>query len=306
MGRIAARLLTGLALVLTAGCGVDPDTPKRTVDPLDEALRFYPADAEAVILVRPDRTSFSTLGQVTEPLSPTLSPVPDVTAPLLELGEPQEIADLATIEEGPSPRVAVGADTARKLLGDQSLAVLVTEREAELAELLDRADRRGDLRPTGEFHEARLFQGSSAAFAERDGVLLIGYSEAAIRSAIEIRDGDSDEHLDDRAAEDALDELSATAPVLLFLNMRQITTEDPEGEELARRADWIGELHHAALAARPAPAGLALQLFGDADGTDLSETLSQSDLEVLPAPIEPAGRVTVDGDEVRAELLLPR
>jgi hypothetical protein len=306
MGRIAARLLTGLALVVTAGCGLDPETPKRTADPLDETLRFFPADTQAIALVRPDRTSFSILGQVTEPLSPSLSPVPDVTTPMRELGEPQEIADLAESENGPNPRVAVGAETARQLLGDESLAVLVTEREAELAELFDRAVRRGEVRSTGELHEARLFQGSSAAFAERDGVLLIGSSEAAIRSAIETRDGDSDEHLDDRAAEDVLDELSDAAPVLLFLNMRQITAEEPAAENLARRAGWIADLHRAALAARPVPEGVALHFFGDADGTDLTETLGQHDLEVLPDPIEPTGRVTVDGDEVRAELLLPR
>jgi hypothetical protein len=306
MPRLTARLLTALALVATvAGCGAGEDTPKRTVDPLDEALRFFPVDAEAVILVRPDRGAFHTLGEVAHRVSPTLSPVPDFTIPLRAVAPPGQVAELTAAEQGPASRIAVGAASTRQLFGDGGLAVLVSDRAEDLERLVARAARRGRMRPAGEHHEARLYRGPGFAIAERDGVLLIGDKVDAVRAAIDTRDGDRDEHLDDRAAEDAIDELPETAPVLVFLDMRAIAAGRAIPPEL-ERVGWLDSLRHAAVAARPAPGGVALQVFGDGDGADLGETIDDRSLERLPPTVRPLGTPSVAGDELRAELLLRR
>jgi len=306
MATVTARLITVLAvLAAVAGCGAGGDTPKRAVDPLDEALRFFPADAEAVILLRADKTSFDTLAQVAHQLSPTLSPVPDVTIPLRAVADPGDVAELTTAGEGSGPRIAVGAETARELFGNAGLAVLVTERSEALEQLLEDAVGAERIEPDGEFHEARLYRGPGSGIAERDGVLLIGADRAAVAQALEIRDGDSDGHLDDRAAEDTIDELPQSAPLLAFLDTQAMAADDsvPAGLDAA---PWIDRLRQAAVAARPAPRGVALHVFGDGDGTNLEGAIDDASLERLPPPVDVAGGVSVAGDEMRAVLLLKR
>ena len=306
MARVTARLITAIALLAAlAGCGTGADTPKRAVDPLDEALRFFPADAQAVVLLRADESSFDTLGQVAHQISPTISPVPDVAIPLRAVADPGQVADLTAGDEGSGPRIAIGAETARGLFANAGLAVLVSERSEELEQLLEDAARAGRVEPDGEFHEAQLYRGAGSELAERDGVLLIGPDRPTLTQALEIRDGDSDGHLDDRAAEDTIDELPQAAPVLAYLDTREIAADGSVPSELGA-APWLDHLRQAGVAARPAPDGVALHVFGDGDGNDLESTIDDASLERLPPPVELTGGVSVQGDEMRAVLLLGR
>src|SRR5688572_14389491 len=87
MPRLTARLLTALTLAApVAGCGAGEDTPKRTVDPLDESLRFFPRDAEAVALLEPEQEAFATLSRAAGEISSAPGPTPAVTDPLSALG----------------------------------------------------------------------------------------------------------------------------------------------------------------------------------------------------------------------------
>jgi hypothetical protein len=302
MRRKIVPLLAVLAVLAAPGCGAEENSPKRALDPLDEALRFFPAGAEAVVLVRADREGFATLGRLARQIAPVQTPVADVSISMRALGGRDAVAELAQPSESSAARVALGSETVGRLLG-AGVTVLVTDRGDELAGLVDDAMERGRVLPAGTFHEARLFRSPGGALAERDGVLLTGPSPSALREAIAIRDGDSDEHLDDREAEDAIDELSPSAPLVAYLDMDAFDADDDIPRKL-RRADWLDRLDHAAIAAQEAGGGVVVQVFGDADGAELETTVDLAALNRLPSPIEPAGPVSVDGDELRVALRL--
>ena len=303
MRRLILPVLAALALgAATAGCGAEEDSPKRALDPLDEALRFFPAGAEAVVLVRPDEQGFATLGRLAREIAPVQTPVADLTVRMRALGGRTVVVELAEPSEESSARIAIGAETVGRLLG-AGVSVLVTDRSDELADLVDEAIEGGELLPAATFHEARLFRVPGGAMAERDGVLLTGPSLTALTEAIAVRDGDSDEHLDDREAEDAIDELSPEAPLVAYLDIDALSNGNSVPRRL-RRATWLEDLDHAGIAARQVSGAVVVQVFGDADGVELEQAVDQTALERLPAPLEPTGPVSVEGDELRAGLRL--
>jgi hypothetical protein len=326
MRRKAIALAVVTVAVLAGGCGTSET--KRAVDPRTEVLRYFERATAAVALVRSDR-----LGQL-----------PEIEAAIGALPGYASIADLqqragltgSELKEliGPRdeqgelgpPELAIGA--ANLVFADPLLA-LDTGDEERLERVFERLRSGGSVRGAGEFHEASLYAGPGVAFATRDGVLLASTDLTQVRTALEIRDGDDDLHLDDGEVGDLLDELPEEAPIQVYTETALLLSPDFALNALADRTPWLAAMDEGALAITAAGPGVVLDLFARLDRESLDEaelpaseefadfSLSRADLTALltttgasqlrptllgMTPIE--GEVSASTDELRARVEL--
>ena len=333
--RMSRRGPALLLLTLTvAGCG--GSGAKRSVDARVEALRFFGPDSPLVALVDTDAEAKDDRAALDASLGGL--PVWDslrrrVARSLARAGmAPDRLRALAAAagSEGglPGSQLAVGVETSGRR--PQPLAVLVTDKAAEMSKMFEQAARSGRLSPAGELDDADLYTSRGAAFAVRDGVMLAAATPALVRVAIRTRDGDRGEQLDDRNVADLLEEVPENAPLDVYANVPGLVESDPAVAELAQPpVAWLNSLREVALAISGTPRGLRIDAFGRLDesppadqappigqrprisalsrhavaglvGGGAAAPLSLHDLLVEAAPFVVAA--TVDGDELRATL----
>jgi hypothetical protein len=325
--------LATAAVVLTAaivGCG--ESKPKRAVDARTEVLRFFAVDAPAVALLQPEpsiRVAEMNRGAAGVPAwdrlrGAALGPLHAAGlrgSDLSQLGRP-----MAEIEGVDAAALALGSPTPASLASGGPLLVLATDQRPLLARLFLRAAERGRLRTAGRLDEALLYRGHEAAYAVRDGVLVSAPRLTEVRAAIERRDGDSDQQLDEDVVKSLFDDLRIEGSLLVYANLQSVRDTDPGLRALASRVPWIGQLGQVAASAEPLAGSVRLEVAAKAPGGDLEAselplgvaptrfTLSSANAAgLLPgdhadpvrrlllslAPL--AGKATASSDEVRAE-----
>jgi hypothetical protein len=211
------------------------------------------------------------------------------------------------------------------------LVILVTDQPGSMDRLFRRSAASGPLRPAGEIDEAQLYDSGGAAFAVRDGVMLAARDPGQLRAAIERRDGDSDDQLDDGEVKSLLGELPHEAPLEAYADVPAMRSEDPEVAALAQREPWVRRLGKAAASLGPRRGAPVLDLFSQlepaSEGAQVlpaeegraSYAVSAAAMRRAFGVAEPAagrlGRasiaaapiaaaVTVTGNELRAKLRL--
>jgi hypothetical protein len=298
-----ALLCSGLAAIGIAACGQGSEA-KRTVDPRAEALRFLPADAQVAILTEPGPAPALDVlltgaalvpRQISSPIRRLLAEAqmtPSDLAPLMAEDDPDD--DVAP------PELMIGIpDTERP----RPLLVFASEQEDAMDEAFEQRVAQGLVEPAGELHDADLYRGDGAAEAVRDGVLVAAGSIVEVRAAIELRDGDRDQHLDDRAAEDVLEEVPEGAPVHIFVNLEELVAGNSELEAVAAGLPWVAALGDAGAGAALRDAALRLVGFAKLDNGELaeSELPARDDPEPFaPTAIFPArGVISATTDELR-------
>jgi hypothetical protein len=160
--------------------------------------------------------------------------------------------------------------------------------------------------------------------------MLAAATPARLRTAIETRDGDRGEHLDDREVADLLEEVPEDAPLDIYANVPELSASDPAVAQLATPpAAWLNSLRGMVLAVSGTPGGLRIAAFGRleesppaAESPPIGEQPRQTALSrravtglvaggaaptspfyrllTEAAPLEAAA--TVEGDEFRATL----
>jgi hypothetical protein len=222
MRRLPRPCLLFAALALLPGCGSDPSPgdaePRRTLDSRAEAVRFFHADTQALVLVRSDMPrSAQEAVDLARDVHPYLRAlVMEVDTRLDASGiDPAEVMRLARPEERDGPGSELVAGLVRAPDGTDALFVLPTERPDDLERLFEDAERDGGVSAAGEYDNAVLFRSDSAAFALRDGVLVAAADLASLRRALAIRDGVEARQLDDGDVSGALEDVPARAPVHL-------------------------------------------------------------------------------------------
>ena len=328
----------GIAALALAGCG--SSGPKRTVDARAEALRFFPADAPLVALLdtapetAPERAAMAAQLAGFGPWESIRSAIEarlagsgitvDGLAALLRSGssEPGEGLPVSQLAVGLEP-----SEAGRSAV----LAVLVTDRPAEMQRLFTRAAAEGRLRMLGEKDEARIYDSAAAAFAVRDGVMLAARDPALLRAAIARRDGDDDGQLDDGEVKSLIGELPRDEPLEAYADLAQLRRDDPAARAMARREPWMRRLGKAAASLGPRPAAPVLDLFSEIEpasaggevlpveegqasfglsAATIRRALAGADsgagrlrrLAISAAPL--AAAVVITGDELRAKLRL--
>jgi hypothetical protein len=278
---IALALL--LAAIALASCG--ESGPKRAVDARTEVLRFFAVDAPVVAELRPNPTaSIAALNRAGGGV-PTWSRLRDlVLGPLHAAGLGRaELARLVKpkeeIEGVAASALALGAPTAASLATQRPLLVIATDQTELLSRLLRRAAQRGRLDAAGRLDEAVLYRSPAAAFAVRDGVLVSAPHLADVRAAIERRDGDRDQQLDEDVVESLFNSLDTQGPLLVYANMASLRDADPGLATLADREQWIDSAGQAAASVRAAAGSLQVEVV-----VKMAEDLEPADQPFGTAP----------------------
>jgi hypothetical protein len=324
--------LTLLVAAVVAGCGTSEQ--KRAVDARTEVLRFFGVDAPAVALLRADSP-----GELVA-VDRAASGIPAwqmlraaVVAPLqaagLGRGELLRLVHPAVEIEGvKASALAVGVPSATALRRGQALVVLATDQDELMDRLLGTAADQGEVRRAGEVDGAQLYSGRDAAYAVRDGVLVSAADLSQVRSAIDLRDGDSDKQLDEDVVNDLFADLRTEGPVLAYSNFASAVDADASLGLLARRNPWVDALAEAAVSMASVGRSLQVELVAKTQGTELSEserpageaptsfTISSAGAraamprdsggagparQLLFGIVPVAGDATASGDEVRAQ-----
>jgi hypothetical protein len=273
----------GIAALALAGCG--SSGPKRTVDARAEALRFFPADAPLVALLdtapgaAPERAA---MAAGLAGFGPWESIRPAIEARLdaagITVGELATLlrSESAEFGEGlPVSQLAVGLEPSSEAGRSEVLAVLVTDRPAEMQRLFTRAAAEGRLHMVGVKDEARIYDSAAGAFAVRDGVMLTARDPALLRAAIARRDGHDESQLDDGEVKALIGELPRDEPLEVYVDLAQLRSDDAAARALAQREPWMRRLGKAAASLGPRPAAPVLNLFSEIEPASAGE-------EVLP------------------------
>jgi hypothetical protein len=317
-----------LTLMLCAGisaCG--ESEAKRSVDARAEALSFYAKDAPAVALLRPQpAANVVELNRAASGLPAwrrlrglVLGPLHDAGLGRSRLrslvqpsGEEVEGLDAAAL--------TIGAATPDDLSGGLPLLVLATDQADLLAKYMSRTAAAGALKRRGSLDDAQLFEGRTASFAMRDGVLVSAPSLGLVRSAIARRDGDKDAQLDDDAVESLFEGLEETGPLLVYADLGSVREADPGLERLAGQAPWTGKLGQTAASVRAEDGAVKIEDFSKSTeeltsdelplGTKPSSfqiTAESAAVLIDPGPVRElltglapiSGEATASSDEVR-------
>ena len=229
MGRRNASIALALALATATATGCGTSEPKRAVDARTEVIRFFAVDAPAVALLRPNPPArVAELNRAAAGIPAWTSLRDGVLEPLHGAGlRRSDLARLARprdeIEGLDAAAIALGAPTPGSLAAGSRLLVFATDQGPLLVRLLRRSADAGRLRPAGRLDEALLYRSPDAAFAARDGVLVSAPRLNDVRAAIERRDGDSDEQLDEDVVNSLFDELSIEGALLVYANLQAVS-----------------------------------------------------------------------------------
>ncbi len=289
---------TALALLFAAaavaGCGGEGQ-PKRAVDARNEVLGFFAADAPAVAVLRPLPTADLVALDRAGAGSPAWRAVRGMfLGPLHAAGlgrrrlarlvEPRE-----EIEGIDAAAAALGAPTPDDLAAKRPLLVLATDQDELLAKLLDRAATDGKLRRAGRLDEAALYRGPSQAFAARDGVLISAQSLGQVRTAIERRDGDSDQQLDEDVVHSIFNDLDPQGPLLVYADLAGVREADAGLRTLGNRAPWTEQLGPTGASVRAVDGSLRIQDFSKTTGGHLDSAEVPIGTEPTKFEIVPSG-----------------
>ena len=324
-----------LAMVLTAaiaGCG--ESTPKRAVDARTEVVRFFAADAPVVAVVHPEpMADVVALNRAADGTPAWTSVRGMVLGPLHAAGLGR--AQIARLVRANQPiagvaasALALGAATPADLGAQRPLLVLATDQSGLLSRLLRHAAANGKLRRAGRLHEATLYQSPAYAYAVRDGVLVSSPRLADVRTAIERRDGNSDQQLDEDVVESLFDGLTTQGPLLVYANLDDVRQADPGLRTLGQQAPWTEKLGPTTATAHAVDGSLRIEDFSNTTGGEFNSgdlplgtepshfDISASSAAFLlpPGPVQTLlaglapmiGEATATSDQVRLQLTAGR
>jgi hypothetical protein len=159
-------------------------------------------------------------------------------------------------------------------------------------------------------------------------VLVSGYRLADVRTAIERRDGDSDQQLDQDVVMSLFDDLTTQGPLLVYANLDDVRQADPGLRTLGRQAPWTGMLGPTAATAQAVDGSLRIEDFSNTTGGGFGSTdlpigtkpshfaisassaaflLPAGPIRMLLAGLAPiSGEATASSDQVRLQLTAGR
>lgn len=232
--RLTAVLVLAAAAGGAVGCGEEGPEPKRLVEARTEALRYFGPDTPFVAVADPSPGGVSDPAATFEDLA-AIDSVAAFAGEDLRFVERQGIAveDLVAVLSVPDPtleiesaQVAVGVTPTQTPVSDVLIAIVTARPEATRV-AAEEIVRETGLRPAGTIDKADIYSGEHATISVRDGVILIANSPAQIEGAIERRDADPGERIDEGRIDDALEPVSEAAALIAFLDIGELVRLDP-------------------------------------------------------------------------------
>jgi hypothetical protein len=281
--------VSGLAalccIVAVAGCGGNEEAG----GPLDEALRYLPADAPFAVALETDLDGdqYRSLDRIAERFA-----FGDLAKKQLkESIEDEEGVDFdRDIEPLLGNPFVVGAPDARSLTDDEGddefVGAIQATDEAKLDDLLERSKAS----KVGERGGATLYREPDGdTYAVKDDVLIVAGDRQQLESALDRReegDGLSQEDFDR-----GLEGLPGDALVRLYADLQALIESDPDSRA-ARRVKWVDGLRTLGLTAAVKDEGL------EVDYRLRTEGVGEADLPIAagdesPGVIERGGEVAV-------------
>lgn len=299
---MARRIFVFIAVLSAAAlpaCG--ESEVKRAVDPRTEVLSFFPEDTPAVVLVKTDPPP-SALSALDEALGELPSWREWVQFQRLVLG----IGGVTSTELRPVLGNEVAAGVPPGARGALMLALAVDSGD-RLERLARRQVNEGEVEPSGTYRSARLYESTAYDFTQaaavRDGVLVVSNETDEVKQAIEVRDGDRDEQLDDGEVKDVLEELPERAPLLIYVAEAEVVTNSvPELRSLTELAG-IPERMGVSIEAAPGQR-VDIHLFAEFEDEPAGDVLEEGEeISFSGSPEELGNAVGVEIDDEAGELV---
>ncbi len=271
MRRLALLALL-LPVIAASGCGSD----KGASGPLDEGLRYLPANAPFAVAIDTDVNGgqYRAAGKIADrfPLAGTAE---EELKKLFERGGDVDFdRDVKPLLGNP---FVVGAPDSRSFDGDAYVGAIKVKDGGKLDDLVKKAgaDQKG------EKSGAKVYEDKSGnSYAVEDDVLVVAASRKLLDDALERRDGG--ETLTEDKFNAALEDLPEDSLVRVYINLEPLLRATPGGRQ-ATRVKWVGALRTLGLVAQAHEdsASLPFRLKTDPDG------LSDKDLPVATGDAAP-------------------
>ena len=267
------RRLAVLALVLPALAGAGCGGGKDSSGPLDEGLRYLPADAPFAVSIDTDVDGgqYKAAGTIAGKFPFGRAELRRRLEGLFQRGDVDFEEDVKPLLGNPFVVGAVSARSfSRRGESNDFVGAIKTKDGDKLDELVkkDKADQKG------EKNGAKLYEDSGGdSFAVKDDVLIVAGSRRLLEEALDRRDGG--DTLDEDRFDAALSRLPKEALVRAYFNVKALVDADRRGRQ-ASRIKWVGALRTLGLTASAADDEISVDfnLKTDADG------LSERDLPI--------------------------
>jgi len=272
----AMRKLSLLTLILgllaIAGCGGSGGGSDGS-SPLDNALRYLPADAPFAVAI--DTDSNGDQFKSAEGLADRFALGDEVEKQLKDaLGE--RAGDLEDIKKALGNEFVVGSTDVRSFVdseGDDDTA-FVGAIQVEDTDALDKLIDGGKAEQDGEVDGAKLYKDDSGdPFAIDGDVLVVAGSKQELEDALATRD--TDDGMTESDFDAGTEGVSQDALLRVYLNVGELLRTDPDAKE-ALESKWVAAVRTAGIALTFEPKEVAV----DIDVTTDPEGLTDADLPI--------------------------
>jgi hypothetical protein len=270
-------ILTVMATLAIAGCGGGGSGGDAS-SPLDEALRYLPADTPFAVAIDtdPDGSQFKAAEEIAGRFGLGRDKLVEQIEEQFDAG-PGEIEQL---EQALGNEFVVGSTDVGAFINDSSeedesfVGAIQAADSAALDELL----KGEDVKEQGESNGATIYKDDDGDdFAIKDDVLIVAGNRKELDSALETREGDDSLTEDDFEA--GLKGLPSDALLRVYLNVEELLSVDPDAKE-ALKSKWVDAL---------TTAGLTLSLEDDRVAIDFNLESGGEELTDADLPIAPGG-----------------
>lgn len=295
---LAMRKLSLLTLILgllaIAGCGGSGGGGDGS-SPLDNALRYLPADAPFAVAI--DTDGDGEQFEAAEEFADRFALGDEVEKQLKDaLGE--RAGKLEEIEEALGNEFVVGSTDVESFVdspGDDDTA-FVGAIQVDDGDALDKLVADGKAEADGEVDGAKLYKDDSGdTFAIDGDVLVVAGSKRELEDALATRSGDDGMTESDFDA--GTEGVSKDALLRVYLNVGELLRADPDAKQ-ALESKWVAAVRTAGIALTFQPKRVAV----DIDVTTDPDGLTDADLPIAAGPDAPQ---VLDGDGINLALRDP-
>lgn len=283
------------ATLAIAGCG-GGGGDEASSSPLDEALRYLPADTPFVAAIDTDTDGeqYKAVGEIAERFG-----LGDRLVDQIEEQLGAGPGEIDRLEKALGNEFVVGSTDVRELVDesggdDESFVGAI---QASSPDALDSLLSEQDVEERGESGGAKIYKDDDGdEFAVKDDVLIVAGNRRVLDGALETREGD--DSLTEEKFEAGLDELPPEALIRVYVDVAALLHASPEAKD-ALKVKWVDALR---------TGGLTVAFKGQEVAVDFKIETESSGLTAKDVPIVDSAQTlgTLDGfGDVKATLQNP-
>jgi hypothetical protein len=259
-----SSLLIATVSLAIAGCGGGGGSSS----PLDEALRYLPADTPFAVAIDTDTKGdqYKAAGKIAERFGAGENLVEQIEESLdADKGEIQRI------EKALGNEFVVGSTDVRSFVQqsgeDDKSFVGAIQASDEAA--LDRLIEDQDAKEVGESNGATIYKDEDGdEFAVNGDVLVVAGNRKELDSALSTREGD--DSLTEEDFDEGTEGVPADALIRVYVNVEQLLSVDPDAKE-ALRSTWVSALTTGGIALSVEEDEVSIDFHLNTDGEELTE-----------------------------------